>query len=152
MAKGGDILEEHNYIVYKHTFPNNKVYIGITQQNPEKRWKKGLGYDSHQTLMKRAIKKYGWNNIKKTNEQKRKISETTKKAMQNPKLKQKLSVLAKNRKNNTKKVRCIETGKIYNMIIEAAKDTKTNCNCISQVCNGKRKIANNLHWEFIKEE
>lgn len=53
-----------NYTVYKHTFPNNKVYIGITQQEPEKRWKNGLGYDAHQTLMKRAIKKYGWKNIK----------------------------------------------------------------------------------------
>ena len=57
-------MEENNYYVYKHTFPNNKVYIGITQQEPEKRWKNGLGYDAHQTLMKRAIKKYGWKNIK----------------------------------------------------------------------------------------
>lgn len=57
-------MEENNYYVYKHTFPNNKVYIGITQQEPEKRWKNGLGYDAHQTLMKRAIKKYGWQNIK----------------------------------------------------------------------------------------
>ena len=57
-------MEERNYIVYMHIFPNNKVYIGITQQIPEKRWKKGLGYDSHQKIMKRAIKKYGWENIK----------------------------------------------------------------------------------------
>ena len=57
-------MENKNYTVYKHTFPNNKVYIGITQQEPEKRWKNGLGYDAHQTLMKRAIKKYGWINIK----------------------------------------------------------------------------------------
>ena len=57
-------MQENNYFVYKHTFPNNKVYIGITQQQPEKRWKNGLGYDSHQEIMKRAIKKYGWNNIK----------------------------------------------------------------------------------------
>lgn len=54
---------EKNYIVYMHIFPNQKVYIGITQQEPEKRWKNGLGYDSHQTLMKKAIKKYGWQNI-----------------------------------------------------------------------------------------
>ena len=57
-------MVENNYFVYKHTFPNNKVYIGITQQEPEKRWKNSLGYDAHQTLMKRAIKKYGWQNIK----------------------------------------------------------------------------------------
>lgn len=57
-------MEENNYYVYKHTFPNNKVYIGITQQEPEKRWKNGLGYDAHQKIMKRAIQKYGWNNIR----------------------------------------------------------------------------------------
>lgn len=57
-------MQDKCYTVYKHTFPNNKVYIGITQQEPEKRWKKGLGYDSHQKIMKRAIKKYGWENIK----------------------------------------------------------------------------------------
>ena len=35
-------MGENNYYVYKHTFPNNKVYIGITQQEPQKRWKNGL--------------------------------------------------------------------------------------------------------------
>lgn len=29
------------YVVYKHTCPNGKVYIGITSQKPEHRWKKG---------------------------------------------------------------------------------------------------------------
>ena len=57
-------MVENNYFVYKHTFPNNKVYIGITQQEPEKRWKNGLGYDAHQKIMKRAIQKYDWENIK----------------------------------------------------------------------------------------
>lgn len=32
------------YSVYKHTCPNNKVYIGITSRKPEKRWKNGYGY------------------------------------------------------------------------------------------------------------
>ena len=26
-------MEERNYIVYKHTSPSNKVYIGITKQD-----------------------------------------------------------------------------------------------------------------------
>jgi group I intron endonuclease len=50
------------YSVYKHTTPNNKVYIGITKNNPEIRWANGLGY-SHQIFF-RAIVKYGWENIK----------------------------------------------------------------------------------------
>ena len=28
----------NNFTVYKHTSPNGKVYIGITMQNPIRRW------------------------------------------------------------------------------------------------------------------
>ncbi len=51
------------YKVYKHTSPSNKVYIGITMQEPEKRWANGRGYNDN-IYFSRAIKKYGWNNIK----------------------------------------------------------------------------------------
>lgn len=51
------------YIVYKHTTPNNKVYIGITCQKPSRRWGKGSGYLNNK-YFSRAIKKYGWDNIK----------------------------------------------------------------------------------------
>ena len=54
----------NNYIVYKHTSPNNKVYIGITSQNPIRRWRKdGSGYKLH-TYFYNAIQKYGWDNFK----------------------------------------------------------------------------------------
>lgn len=53
----------NEYSVYKHTFPNGKVYIGITRTSVSKRWNGGIGYKS-QTLMFRAITKYGWDNIK----------------------------------------------------------------------------------------
>lgn len=60
-----------SYSVYKHTFPNGKVYIGITSRKPELRWRKnGNGYlfkdkngEYTQYLMANAIQKYGWNNI-----------------------------------------------------------------------------------------
>ncbi len=53
-----------SYLVYKHTnLINNKVYIGITQQNTEKRWQKGRGY-KRQPHFRDAIKKYGWDNFK----------------------------------------------------------------------------------------
>lgn len=51
------------YCVYKHTSPSGKVYIGITQQNPEKRWQSGIGYVGN-THFANAIKKYGWKNFK----------------------------------------------------------------------------------------
>ena len=54
---------EKRYSVYKHTTPNNKVYIGITGIKPEYRWKKGYGYHNHSYFFN-AIKKYGWDNIK----------------------------------------------------------------------------------------
>lgn len=51
------------YIVYKHTTPCGKIYIGITSQEPNKRWNGGSGYLNNDYFMK-AISKYGWSNIK----------------------------------------------------------------------------------------
>lgn len=50
------------YTVYCHTFPNGKRYIGITNQEPERRWRSGKGYIGQ--VVYDAILKYGWNNIK----------------------------------------------------------------------------------------
>ena len=50
-------------VVYKHIFPNGKVYIGQTKfLDYERRWAGGYGY-INQPLFK-EIKKYGWDNIK----------------------------------------------------------------------------------------
>lgn len=52
------------FVVYKHTSPNNKVYIGITcQKNPNERWMGGCGYKYNEHFY-RAIKKFGWENFK----------------------------------------------------------------------------------------
>ena len=52
------------FTVYKHTFPNNKVYIGITsKKNVYRRWSHGNGYKT-QSFMWKAIQKYGWENVK----------------------------------------------------------------------------------------
>lgn len=56
-------IEDRCYVVYKHTAPNGKCYVGITCQNPpEKRWKGGYGYRDNQ-YFSRAISKYGWSNF-----------------------------------------------------------------------------------------
>lgn len=54
---------DNSYSIYKHIFPNNKVYVGMTFQKVENRWRYGAGYNN-QPVMKRAIKKFGWENIK----------------------------------------------------------------------------------------
>lgn len=51
------------YIVYKHTTPSGKVYIGITGNTVERRWQNGRNYKSNKHFTN-AIKKYGWDNIK----------------------------------------------------------------------------------------
>lgn len=51
------------YIVYKHTTPSNKVYIGITCLGTKRRWQGGNNYKSS-TYFYNAINKYGWENIK----------------------------------------------------------------------------------------
>lgn len=63
--------DEFKYSVYKHTSPSGKVYIGITCQKPEDRWKNGSGYlnknkigNYGQPAMANAILKYGWDKFK----------------------------------------------------------------------------------------
>lgn len=51
-----------SYVVYKHTTPNGKVYIGITGRKPQERWDNGRGY-ARQKYFYNAIQKYGWDNI-----------------------------------------------------------------------------------------
>lgn len=50
-----------NYKLYIHKFPNDKVYIGITSQDVNKRWRQGEGYKDQ--FVYKAILKYGWKNI-----------------------------------------------------------------------------------------
>lgn len=58
-------MENKNiFLVYKHTCPNNKVYIGITGRETTKRWgSNGNGYKNNLHFYN-AIKKYEWKNIK----------------------------------------------------------------------------------------
>jgi group I intron endonuclease len=51
--------------VYLFTTPSKKHYVGITICSVEERWRNHRKADTHCTLVKRAIDKYGWDNIKK---------------------------------------------------------------------------------------
>ena len=52
-----------SYTVYKHTSPAGKVYIGITSQRPEVRWRNGKKYE-HNEHFNAAIQKYGWDKFR----------------------------------------------------------------------------------------
>ena len=45
-----------------HTVPNGRRYIGVTSQNPERRWRGGMHYDYNKRFFS-AIIQYGWDNI-----------------------------------------------------------------------------------------
>lgn len=56
-------MSTNNFTVYKHTAPNGKVYIGITEQKTERRWRKdGSGYKQNNHFW-HSICKYGWDNF-----------------------------------------------------------------------------------------
>lgn len=52
------------WTVYQHISPSGKVYVGITS-NIKDRWRsKGYYYCTYNSIMKRVILKYGWDNIR----------------------------------------------------------------------------------------
>lgn len=249
------------YYVYKHTTPSQKVYIGITKQEPEKRWKNGKGYDKDQ-IFRFAIEKYGWANIKheilfeglteeeacekeveliafyksadrrygynislggntsspteeenakRSNsmtknwsdpEYRKRISESMRGVKRSEESRQNISIAQKkrferpeerkatserqigkrrseeakrktsetlrayysleenhkkqaelhresNRKTHGKKVRCIETGKVYEVISDASKEMGIERRNISAVCRHKRKSVCGYTWEYV---
>lgn len=50
------------YVVYMHTTPSGRRYVGMTCKDPKNRWEKGNGY-RNQKYFYLAIQKYGWDNI-----------------------------------------------------------------------------------------
>lgn len=52
----------NTYSVYMHVLPNGKRYIGMTRQEPEKRWHNGLGYRGKKSFYDDIVL-YGWDNI-----------------------------------------------------------------------------------------
>lgn len=51
---------------------------------------------------------------------------------------------------NSKKIRCVETGEIYDSISDASKSKNiSSASCISAVLHGRYKTSGGYHWEFI---
>lgn len=53
------------YSVYKMTFPNDKLYVGITSDFNQRIYQHKYESTKRKFKLQRAINKYGWDNIKK---------------------------------------------------------------------------------------
>lgn len=51
-----DCICNKRYFIYKHTNPEGKIYIGITQKLPYDRWKNGGGYKGQKRLYEAILK------------------------------------------------------------------------------------------------
>ena len=56
-----NLNEQRKYKVYKYTFPNGMIYIGMTSQSIQHR--RNCGYQ-HNARMKAVTKRYGWKAVK----------------------------------------------------------------------------------------
>lgn len=166
----------NNFSLYVHTVPNGKKYVGITKQDPKRRWNGGSGYSSNEEFY-RDIKKYGWGNIKheilmsgvskeKAEEWEIKmitIYDTTnpkkgynfskgggyggKGGSGNDRLIQKLKSRAVSYNSNP--CVCIETKKWYPSISAAAKDIRADRKSVDASClSGGRRSAKGKHFVY----
>lgn len=53
------------------------------------------------------------------------------------------------RKGNATKVRCVETGEVFNSLRIAAKEKGCDRKYISAACRGERETAGKYHWEVV---
>lgn len=51
----------------------------------------------------------------------------------------------------TKKVMCVETGKVFNSITDASIFIGRDGSAISACCRGKQKTCGGYHWEYVNE-
>ena len=174
-------MEERNFIVYKHTSPSGKIYIGITCKKPKVRWNNGNGY-KHNGHFYRAIKLYGWDNIlhevlfENLNKEEAILTEKFYIALydstdplkgynityggdhctiESSIEKEKIRIRMKGNKNSSKKVICLNTGEIFESQKEAQQ--KKHITSISKCCNNKAKSAGKtgsgipLVWMFYDD-
>ena len=53
------------------------------------------------------------------------------------------------RNKHFRRVECVETGKTYDKIKDAAEDSGASASKINAVCRGSRKTAGGYHWKYV---
>lgn len=163
----------NGYTVYMHVVPNGKKYVGITTVEPKKRWNRGSGYSSNEEFYE-DIRKYGWDNIEHLIV-KDGLNQGDAEAMEreliarynttNPKygynfsrggghggISNRLRKKLKDRANphNAAPCMCVETGKKYKSIADAAEATNISSTSIRMSCasNGQKTIVGR-HFVYL---
>lgn len=166
-----------NYCVYKHICPNGKVYIGITSQNPLRRWREGNGY-IHNDYFYNAILKYGWDNIRHeilfSNLTEEEACEKELELIAEYKSNQRefgynicdggninhftdeykchLSVRYSDEGNpRARKVRNIDTNETFKTVKSAAQSVQGTKTGIARACNGINHTHKGYHWEYLDD-
>lgn len=155
--------EEKKFCVYLHKNKiNEKVYVGITSQNIEKRWKNGKGY-STQNYFYSAIQKYGWDSFEHIVLF---INLTEKEAKYLEMLY--VTIFRSNNVNfgynmtqggDSVNINCcrevfqysIDGEFINSFISESEAKRKTGITTIGACCNGWKITAGNFRWAFADE-
>lgn len=158
------------YSIYMHISPDGKKYIGVTKQQPKKRWKNGLGYLKNKYFTNDIIK-YGWDNfkhliIKQTpnkneaymlEEKLIKINNTTNKingyniSTGGKYSRNGLEDLHYNIKENnpaSKPIICVELNISFETMTDAKEIMNVDVSAITKCCKGKRKTAGGYHWAY----
>ena len=160
-------IDKRSYVVYMHTSPSNKRYVGITRQNPpEKRWGyNGNGYCDND-YFSRAISKYSWKNIKheilytgltKEEAEQKEIELIAFYDSMNPEKgynmtpggSYNVNVVLKPVKQYTAEGVFIQE---YECIKYGAIATNINKSAVSLCCNNKAKLAGGYIWQFADVE
>lgn len=167
---------EKTYCVYKHTNKfNGKVYIGITCRKPEVRWNHGKGYENNEYFY-RAIQKYGWEDgfiheiiadgLTKATACKIEVELIVAYDSTNYEKGYNCSAggecgnsgcvrskewIDKMRKSLIKPVVCVETGVIYESMMDAVQKTNINGGGISVCCHNHQRTSGGYHWCFLKD-
>lgn len=161
--------KENVYKVYKHTLPkeisnkdNDKVYIGITCQRVENRWRKdGEGYKQC-VYFYSAIQKYGWDNfihevlfdnLSKEEAEQKEVELILCYDSTNPNFGYNIQSggYSSDADYLKKPVICIETKVIYESATDAGRKLGISNATISACCRGDNKLAGNFHWMFADE-
>lgn len=151
------------FYVYKHTCPNKKVYIGMTGDEPNRRWNGGYGYINNKPFIK-AILKYGWDNIDHEilslhENKKDALAEEAKQiALHHSDLAHfGYNTLAQNHAQCTPVAQFTTDGEhiaTYQSIKDASTATGINVSTICLVCKGddKHKRAGGFYWKYVDKE